>query len=184
MKRFWWFRPLLIEQETDSTGEKKKSASRLLVLSGILFVILQTTLLPHFPAGPDLLLVFCVYLAMYHSSVGSAAGAFLLGYSLDSCSGAPMGMHAFAMSFIFTVVTISARCLWLYNSFLTLGIVLFAFLLKSCVLLLWGGEFGQASTALETLVSSKMLNEAGSALVITPVIFSLLYRGEECSCRV
>ncbi len=183
MKKFWWFRPLLHEQEIDPVNEKKKSASKLLVLSGIFFVILQTTLLPHLPIVPDLLLIFCVYLAIHHSSVGGAAGAFLLGYSLDSCSGAPMGMHAFAMSLVFTVVTTSARCLWLHNFLSTLSIVLLALFLRSCAFLFWG-EFGQMSTALQMLVSSRMLNEIGSVLVLAPVVFSVLGRGEEFGYRV
>lgn len=152
------------------------------MLSGILFVVVQTTLLPHLPVAPDLLLVFCVYLAVYHCSVGGAAGAFLLGYSLDSCSGAPMGMHAFAMSLIFTVVTATARRLWLYNPLSMLGMVLLATILKTGAFWLWG-EFGQVTGALQTLVSGFTMRETAAALVLTPIMFSILYHGEEFGYR-
>jgi len=182
LKKSWWFRPLLHERETDPVQEKKKSASKLLVLSGILFVVVQTTLLPHLPVAPDLLLVFCVYLAIYHCSVGAAAGAFLLGYSLDSCTGAPMGMHAFAMSLVFAVVTATARFVWLYNPLSMLCMVLLATILKTGAFLLWG-EFGQVTEALQTLLSEVTMSETLAAMVLAPILFSILYHGEEFGYR-
>jgi rod shape-determining protein MreD len=182
LKKFWWFRPLLHERETDPTQEQKKSAAKLLVLSGIFFVVLQTTVLPYLPIVPDLLLVFCVYLALYHSSASGAAGAFFLGYSLDTCSGAPLGMHAFTLSLIFTFVTLTARRLWLRNPLSSLFIVSLALILKNGAFLLWG-EFDQLRVALHSLVSGKMLHEAGVVLILTPVIFAILQRGEEFGYR-
>lgn len=181
-KKSWWFHPLLSEQESDAAAEKKKSASKLLVLCGILAVVLQTTVLPHLPFIPDLLLVFCVYLAIYHYSVGGAASAFLLGYSLDSCSGAPMGMNAFVMSLVFAGTTAIARCLWLNNPVSVCLMVLLAVLLKTGAFLLWG-EFGELTAEVQTVVSEMVVREAIAALVLTPVIFSILYHGEEFSYR-
>jgi rod shape-determining protein MreD len=183
LKKSWWFRPLLSERESDASGEKQQPTSKLLVLSGIFAVVLQTTLLPHLPVIPDLLLIFCVYLAIYHRSAGAAAGAFLLGYSLDTCSGAPMGMNAFAMSLIFAVITLTARWLWLNNPFSVSFMILLAVVLKTAAFLLWG-EFGQLTSAMESLVSQVMIREAIAALVLTPLVFSLLYRGEEFGYRV
>lgn len=140
-------------------------------------MVLQTTLLPHFPVIPDLLLIFCVYLALHHRSVGGAAGAFLLGYSLDSCSGAPMGMNAFAMSLIFAIVTPMTRWFWSDNPLSTLFIVLLAFVLKTGVFLLWG-EGGQLTTAFSPAVVSLLLQEATAAVIFTPFVFFFLYRGE------
>jgi rod shape-determining protein MreD len=153
------------------------------VLSGIFAVVLQTTLLPHLPVIPDLLLIFCVYLAIYHCSVGGAAGAFLLGYSLDSCSGAPMGMNAFAMSLIFAVITLTARWLWLNNSFSVLFMIFLAVVLKTGACLLWG-DFGQFTTTLQSLIPATMIRETLAAFVLTPVVFSILYRGEEFGYKV
>lgn len=144
--------------------------------------MLQTTLLPHLPFIPDLLLIFCVYLAIHHCSVGGAAGAFLLGYSLDSCSGAPMGMNAFVMSLIFAVTTAIARCLWLHNPLSVLFMVLLAVVLKTGAFLLWG-EFGQLTAAVQDVVSELVVREAIAALVLTPLVFSILYHGEEFGYR-
>jgi rod shape-determining protein MreD len=182
LKKSWWFRPLLSERENDVSGEEKTSSSKLLVLCGILAIVLQTTLLPHLPVTPDLLLIFGVYLAMYHCSVSGAAGAFLLGYSLDSCSGAPMGMNAFSMSLIFTVITLTARWLWLNNPLSVLFMVVFAVMLKMGAFLLWG-ELGQLTTSMQTLLSEMMIWETISALVLTPLVFSILYCGDEFGYR-
>jgi len=182
LKKSWWFRPLLSERESDATGEKNPTSSKLLALCGILAIVLQTTLLPHLPVIPDLLLIFCVYLAMYHCSVGGAASAFLLGYSLDSCSGAPMGMNAFSMSLIFTFITLTARWLWLNNPLSVLFMVALAVMLKIGAFLMWG-EFGQFTTSMQALLSDLMIRELIAALVLTPVVFSILYCGEEFGYR-
>lgn len=181
MKKSWWFRPLLYAQESDAAAERK-SVSKLLILSGILAVVVQTTLLPHFPIIPDLLLIFCVYLAIYHRSVGGAAGAFLLGYSLDSCSGAPMGMNAFAMSLIFAIVAPMTRWLWSDNPLSTLFMVFLAVVLKTGVFLLWG-EWGQLTTSLPPAVVRILLQEAAAALILTPFVFFFLSRGEAPNLR-
>lgn len=182
LKKSWWFRPLLSERESDAASEKKSSSAKLLVLCGLLAIVLQTTLLPHLPVIPDLLLIFCVYLGMYHCSVGGAAGAFLLGYGVDSCSGAPMGMNAFSMSLVFTVITMTARWLWLNNPLAVLFMVVLAVILKMGTFLLWG-EFGQLTASVQTLLSELMLRETISALVLTPFVFSVLYYGEEFGYR-
>jgi len=148
----------------------------------MLAVVLQTTLLPHFPVIPDLLLIFCVYLAMYHCSVGGAAGSFLLGYTLDSCSGAPLGMNAFSLSLIFTVITLTARWLWLNNPLSVVTMIVLAVVLKMSAFLLWG-EFGPLTASVQTLISEVMIEETISALVLTPVVFSILYCGEEFGYR-
>lgn len=152
------------------------------MLCGVFAVVLQTTLLPHLPLIPDLLLIFCVYLAIYHCSVGGAAGAFLLGYSLDSCSGAPMGMNAFSMSLIFAVTTATARCLWLHNPLSVFFMILLAVVLKTGAFLLWG-EFGQLTAAVQEVVSEVVMREAVAALILTPIVFSILYHGEEFGYR-
>jgi rod shape-determining protein MreD len=173
----------LYERESDASGEKQQAASKLLILSGIFAVVLQTTLLPHLPVIPDLLLIFCVYLAIYHYSVGGAAGAFLLGYSLDACSGAPMGMNAFAMSLIFAVITLTARWLWLNNPFCVSFMILLAVFLKTVTFFLWG-ELGQLTSAMASLASPMVIREAIAALALTPLVFTLLYRGEEFGYKV
>jgi rod shape-determining protein MreD len=168
--------------ESDTSGERKKPALKLLIVSGMCAIILQTALLPHLPFIPDLLLIFCVYLAIHHRSVGGAAGAFCLGYGLDSCSGAPIGTNAFAMSLIFAVIAATARCLWLNNPFSLLFMVLLAVILKTSAFLCLG-ELGSLAMLLQPMVARYMMWDAILALLLTPVVFTFLYRGQEFGYR-
>jgi rod shape-determining protein MreD len=175
-------RVALRARESDGFGEKSKRPLGLLVLGGISAILLQTAILPRFPLIPDLLLILCVYLGIYHRSVGGATGAFFLGYGLDSCSGAPVGMNAFAMSLVFAVVTAIARCLWLSNPFSVLLMVCLAVVLKTGAFLCLG-EFGQLATVLQPVVARYMIWDAAVAVLLTPAVFTLLYRGEQFEYR-
>jgi rod shape-determining protein MreD len=119
---------------------------------------------------------------MHHCSVGGATGAFLLGYGLDSCSGAPMGMNAFSMSLIFSVITITARWLWLNNPLSVLFMVVCAVMLKMGAFVLWG-ELGQLTTSMQTLLSGMIIQETLAALLLTPAVFFVLYCGDEFGSR-
>src|SRR5216117_1616107 len=78
-------------------------------------MLIQTTIfpsLPGLPVVPDLILVLAVYLGAAHHTVGGAAGAFLLGYFLDTFSGTLLGQNAFALSAVYLSVRFFARHLW------------------------------------------------------------------------
>jgi hypothetical protein len=93
-----------------------------------------------------------------------------------------MGMNAFSLSLIFTVITLTARWLWLNNPLSVLFMVVFAVMLKMGAFLLWG-ELGQLTTSMQTLLSEMMIWETISALVLTPIVFSILYCGDEFGYR-
>lgn len=152
------------------------------MLCGVAAVLLQTTLFHHLPWIPDFLLIFCVYLGIYHRSAGGAAGAFFLGYGLDTCSGAPVGMNAFAMSLVFTVVAATARCLWLNNPFSVLFMVLLAVVLKTGTFVCFG-ESRELALLLQPIVAQYVMWDATVAILLTPVVFTILYRGEKFSYR-
>jgi rod shape-determining protein MreD len=154
----------------------------LLLLSGISAILLQTSILPHLPLIPDLLLILCIYLGIYHRSVQGAAGAFFLGYGLDSCSGMPVGMNAFAMSLVFTGVAAAARCLWLSNPLSMPFIVLFAVLIKTGAFLCVS-EFGPLTSLLQPMVVRYVMWDAAIAMLLTPLVFTLLSRGEQFGYR-
>jgi len=154
----------------------------LLLFSGTSAVLLQTTVFHYLPWIPDVLLILCVYLGIYHRSVGGAAGAFFLGYGLDSCSGVPVGMNAFAMSLVFAGVAAAARCLWLNNPLSVLSLVLLAVVLKTSALLFLG-EFGELAVVLQPMVARYVMWDATVAMVLTPLVFTLLYRGEPADHR-
>jgi rod shape-determining protein MreD len=175
-KRSWWSLPALSVRESDVSGEKNKWTLPLLACSGVSAVLLQTTVFHYLPWVPDLLLILCVYLGIYHRSAGGAAGAFFLGYGLDTCSGVPVGMNAFAMSLVFAGVTAASRCLWLNNPLSVLSMVFLAVLLKTSAFLFLGG-FGE-------LVARYIMWDATVAMVLTPLVFTLLYRGEPFDYRM
>lgn len=152
-------------------------------MSGLLAVLLQTTLVRHLPFVPDFLLILCVYLGIYHRSVGGAAGAFFLGYGLDSCSGAPVGMNAFAMSLVFAAVSATARQLWLNNPFSVLCMVCLGVVLKTGAFLLLS-DFGQFDFMFQPMVARYVVWDATVAMLLTPVVFTLLYRGEPFDYKV
>ena len=181
-KRSWWSPPTLCVRESDVAGEKNRWTLPLLACSGVSAVLLQTTVFHYLPWIPDLLLILCVYLGIYHRSAGGAAGAFFLGYGLDACSGVPVGMNAFAMSLVFAGVTAASRCLWLTNPLSVLFMVFLAVVLKTGAFLFLG-EFGELAEVFQPMVARYIMWDATVAMVLTPLVFTLLYRGESFDYR-
>ena len=152
----------------------------LFFLVAIFVLLLQTTLLhllPISPVVPDLTLVLCVYLGLYHPTVGAALGAFLLGYSIDIVSSRIIGLNAFAMSLVFLTVYLSSRAIWLQNPLVTSFVVLLASLVKGAALVLVSAIF----VSIEGFwigAGWYIIKEALLAALLAPVVFALLRRGE------
>jgi rod shape-determining protein MreD len=152
----------------------------LFFLVAIFVLLLQTTLLhllPISPVVPDLTLVLCVYLGLYHPTVGAALGAFLLGYSIDIVSSRIIGLNAFAMSLVFLTVYLSSRSIWLQNPLVTSLVVLLASLVKGAALVLVSAIF----VSIEGFwigAGWYIIREALLAALLAPIVFALLRRGE------
>jgi rod shape-determining protein MreD len=152
----------------------------LFFVASIIVLLLQTTLLhlmPTNPVVPDLTLVLCVYLGLYHPSVGAALGAFMLGYSVDVVSSRIIGINAFAMSLVFLTVYLSSRAIWLQNPLVTALVVLFASLIKGAALVLVSAFF----VSIEGFwigAGWYIIREALLAALLAPLVFALLRRGE------
>jgi len=152
----------------------------LFFLVAIFVLLLQTTLLhllPISPVVPDLTLVLCVYLGLYHPTVGAALGAFLLGYSIDIVSSRIIGLNAFAMSLVFLTVYLSSRAIWLQNPLVSSLVVLLASLVKGAALVLVSAIF----VSIEGFwigAGWYIIREALLAALLAPVVFALLRRGE------
>jgi len=74
------------------------------LLVGILFLILQTTLLSSFPIHrirPDLLLIFTLYLAFLSPPIFGGILAFLMGTLMDLFSGNALGFYTFSRPLVF-----------------------------------------------------------------------------------
>ena len=152
----------------------------LFFLVGIFVLLLQTTLLHLIPGGPivpDLTLVLCVYLGLYHPTVGAALGSFLLGYSIDIVSSRVIGVNAFAMSLVFLSVYFSSRSIWLQNPMVTSLVVLLAALVKGAALVLVSAIFVSVE-GFWIGAAWYIINEALLAAVLAPMVFALLRRGE------
>lgn len=151
-------------------------------LVGFGAILLQTNILFHLPFVPDLTLVACVYLGITHGSGGAAAGAFILGYALDSCSGGPVGAHTLTLSLVFLMATLVSDTLWMNNAGAVLGLVTAAVLLKMLTSLLlldvvwvWAGMLPFLATSLAWDVLS--------AVLLTPPLFALLSGAERLATR-
>jgi rod shape-determining protein MreD len=157
----------------------------LFFLAAIFVLLLQTTLLhllPISPVVPDLTLVLCVYLGLYHPTVGAALGAFLLGYSIDIVSSRIIGLNAFAMSLVFLTVYLSSRAIWLQNPLVTSLVVLLASLVKGAALVLVSAIF----VSIEGFwigAGWYIIKEALLAALLAPIVFALLRRGESYVAR-
>jgi len=152
----------------------------LFFLVGIFLLLLQTTLLHLLPIGPvvpDLILVLCVYLGLYHPSVGGALGSFLLGYSIDIVSSPILGLNAFAMSLVFLSVYFSSRAIWIQNPIVTSLVVLLAALVKGTAVVLISAVFLSVE-GFWIGAARYIIMEALVAAVLAPLVFALLRRGQ------
>ena len=152
----------------------------LFFLVGIFLLLLQTTLLHLLPIGPvvpDLILVLCVYLGLYHPSVGAALGSFLLGYSIDIVSSPILGLNAFAMSLVFLSVYFSSRAIWIQNPIVTSLVVLLAALVKGTAVVLISAVFLSVE-GFWIGAARYIIMEALVAAVLAPLVFALLRRGQ------
>lgn len=147
---------------------------------GLISIVLQMSLLHLLPLGPvvpDLILVLCVYLGLYHPSVAAALGSFVLGYSIDVVSSPLLGINAFAMSLVFLTVYLSARSIWVHNPLVSAFIVLAASLVKSAALVLISALFVSMDGIWEAALRYVLL-EALLAAVLAPLLFTLLQRSQ------
>lgn len=170
------------EQEPSDSETSKLRTFGLLGGCGAGAILLQTSVLQTLPFVPDLLLILCVYLGIYHRSVAGAAGAFFLGYALDSCSGLPAGTHTLAMSLIFSAVALVSQSLWMNNPVSVFGLIALAVLLKT-VTFLFLHEAEWAAVLFLPLVARYVLWDVLFSLLLTPLIFALLAAGERGPSR-
>lgn len=143
-------------------------------------LVLQTTLLPLAAIGratPDLLLIMCVYLGLHQHTVGGAVGAFFLGYLQDAFSGSVLGLNAFGMSLVFTIVYLTSRRLWVDNAISKIVVVFLASVVKTLAILVLVTVFISVDAVSHGLLQYLVL-EASLAAALSPPIFAVLARTE------
>jgi rod shape-determining protein MreD len=147
-------------------------------LIAIIALLLQTTVLPMAAgrhATPDLLLILCVYLGLHEHSAGGAVGAFVLGYLEDTFSGNTVGLNAFAMTLVFTVVYLTSRRLWVDNALSKVIVVFLSSLLKSLAVLGLLAVFTAVDGPWRSVIGYVFF-EALVVGVLSPPVFALLAR--------
>ena len=149
----------------------------LFTLIALLAVVLQTSVLPAMRVGretPDLLLIICVYLGLHQHSIFGAIGAFLLGYMQDAFSGGMIGLNAFGMCLVFTVVYLTSRRLWVDNALSKIVVVFLASMVKTAAILGLVALF--ISEDLWRTIMRYLLIDAALAAMLSPAVFAILSR--------
>lgn len=158
-------------------------ATALFATIAVVALLLQTTVLPLAAVGratPDLLLIICVYLGLHQHSVAGAVGAFFLGYLQDTFSGSVVGLNAFGMCLVFTVVYLTSRRLWVDNAISKIVVVFLASLVKTMAILTLVAFFMSVEGLWQTILGY-LLIEAGLAAVLSPAVFAVLAHTQQFS---
>jgi len=145
--------------------------------TGAFALLLQTTVLHTLTAGrviPDLALVLCVYLGLHEHSVAGATGAFLLGYLLDSFSGSVVGLNAFAMTSVYTLVYLISRRLWMDNALSSIAMVFLGTMVKGFAILLALAVYLSLDDRLSLAAVQVLFAEALLAAALTPIVFGVI----------
>jgi rod shape-determining protein MreD len=144
-------------------------------------LLLQTTVLPLAAIGratPDLLLILCVYLGLHQHSVAGAVGAFFLGYLQDTFSGSVVGLNAFGMCLVFTLVYLTSRRLWVDNAISKIVLVFLASVLKTIAILVLVAVFMSIDGLWRTILSYLFI-EAVLAAILSPAVFAVLAQTQQ-----
>jgi rod shape-determining protein MreD len=161
---------------TPTLGAELRAAA-IYALTASLALLLQTTVL-HTLTGdrviPDLALILCVYLGLYEHSVAGATGAFLLGYLLDSFSGSLVGLNAFAMTSVYTMVYLISRRLWMDNSLSSIAMVFLGTLVKGFAILGALAAYLSIDDRLSLAAVQVLFAEALLAAALTPIVFGVI----------
>lgn len=145
-------------------------------VAGVVAVVVQTSLvqrLGFLPAAPDLIVVLCVYLGLHYHSAGGAVGAFLLGYLLDTFSGAVPGLYCLTMTLVFGMVYLLSKRLWMENPMSNVAAVALGSAVKIVTVVLYFAVVSPRAVdwwiVLRTLTVEALL-----ALICAPAVFAAL----------
>ncbi|MBY0277036.1 rod shape-determining protein MreD [Candidatus Binatia bacterium] len=145
-------------------------------MAGVLAVVVQTTLvqrLGFLPAAPDLIVTLCVYLGLHYHTAAGALGAFLLGYLLDTFSGAVPGLYCLTMTLVFGMVYLVSKRLWMENPMSNIAAVALGSAVKIVTVVLYFAIVATRSVNWWFVLRTLML-EALLALLCAPAVFAAL----------
>jgi rod shape-determining protein MreD len=96
----------------------------------------------------------------------------------DTFSGSVVGLNAFAMCLVFTLVYLTSRRLWVDNAISKIVLVLLASVLKTAAVLALIAVFMSAANLWQS-VASYMVLEALLAAILSPAMFAVLARTQQ-----
>jgi len=151
------------------------------LLTGILFLILQTTLLSSYPiqrVRPDLLFIFTLYLAFLFPPVFGGILAFLMGYLMDLFSGNTLGFYTFSRPLVFFAAQFFKERFYLEGfSFQFLFAFIFGILEGILILTLMNALQPVSLGNLYILLLTFLLPQSFLTGIVTPPLFFILQKG-------
>jgi rod shape-determining protein MreD len=151
------------------------------LLVGILFLILQTTLLSSYPIQrirPDLLFIFTLYLAFLFPPVFGGILAFLMGYLMDLFSGNTLGFYTFSRPLVFFAAQFFKERFYLEGfSFQFLFAFIFSILEGGLLLILINGLEPVSLGNLYSSLFTFLLPQSFLTGLVTPPLFFILQKG-------
>jgi len=152
-----------------------------LLLTGVLLMTLQTTLLASLPIRrfrPDLVLIFMLYLGFSFSNVSGGLLAFFLGFLMDLLSGNTYGLYTFTRPLIFFMAQLArGRFYWQGFSSQFLFVFVFSLLEGFFILLILSGVSPMPLHNLYPSIWTHLLPQSLFTGLVTPVLFGLFQKG-------
>jgi rod shape-determining protein MreD len=151
------------------------------LMVGIVFLILQTTLLSSFPIQrirPDILLIFTLYLAFLFPPITGGILAFLMGYLMDLLSGNALGFYTISRPLIFFAAQFSKGKFYVegFSSQFLFAFVS-AILEGTLILILMNALQPFSLGNLYPLLFTSLLPQSFFTGLSTPLLFFLFQRG-------
>ena len=172
-KKSWLSLRFPIQLEQQHFGKNATGRLWPIVLCGVAAILIETSLLHAWSPVPDLLLILCVYMGVYHASVSGAGCSFILGYVLDTAAGAPVGIHTLVNTLVFSVSAMLSKSLWTNNVTSVLAMVVCGVLLKAATgMFLYEPDL--AAGVVLRLFRQHTVWDLILSLCLTPIVFSSL----------
>jgi rod shape-determining protein MreD len=125
------------------------------LLCGLLFMLLQTTIFPHFlppEMRPNLLLILVIYLGLSDSFLRAAFLTLLLGALQDVFCGTTLGLYATVQLAVFLLIRLGSDRLNVESRMLLLGLITTGTVLQTVLLGLLLTTFAEAGAVLWILL--------------------------------
>jgi rod shape-determining protein MreD len=150
-------------------------------LLGVLFLVLQTTLLTALPIQrirPDILLIFTLYLGFSYPPISGGILAFFMGYLMDLFCGSTLGLYTFSRLVLYYLAHLFRSRFYL-EGFPSQFLFVFIFsLMENFFILTFINVFNSDSIGdLASLFFTRLLPQSCFTGLLAPVFFSLLNRG-------